>query len=83
MGQSEQRELELLAMRNTLSTEGGRAFMWRCLLNCGTFETMFTIDPFQHAFGAGMRSHGVWLDAELREASPNDYYKMMRENNDG
>lgn len=74
------RELELLAIRNTMKTENGRAFMWRCLQMCCTFESIFDKDSIQHAFNAGNRSHGLWLDAELREAATDDYFKMLKEN---
>ena len=36
---NDDRELELLTIRNTMKTENGRAFMWRCLQMCCTFES--------------------------------------------
>lgn len=74
------RELELLSIRNIMKTENGRAFMWRCLQNCCTFESIFSTDTHQHAFNSGVRSHGLWLDSELRDAATDDYYKMLKEN---
>lgn len=74
------RELEILAIRNTMRTENGRGFMYRCLQNCGTFTNTFGEDPHTHAYRAGKRGHGLWLDAELRHAATEDYYKMLREN---
>jgi|TARA_R110002126_G_scaffold198829_1_gene346388 hypothetical protein len=73
------RELELLSIRNIMKTENGRAFMHRCLQNCCTFESIFSTDTHQHAFNAGARSHGLWLDAELKEAATDDYFKMLKE----
>lgn len=73
------RELELLAIRNLMKTEIGRDLMMRCLQNCCTFESIFNTDATKHAFSAGKRSHGVWLCDELREASEEDYFKMLRE----
>ena len=75
-----ERELELLTIRNLMKTENGRSFMWRCLQNCGTFENMFNADQSIHAFNSGKRSHGLWLDDELREAAPDDYFRMLKEN---
>lgn len=75
-----ERELELLVIRNIMQTEGGRAFMWRSLQNCCTFENVFSKDPSIHSFNAGLRSHGLWLDAELREADLRNYYLMLNEN---
>jgi len=78
--QKKTRELELLAISNIMKTENGRFFMWRCLQNCCTFENVFSNDAVQHAHNAGLRSHGLWLDEELREAAPEDYYRMLKEN---
>lgn len=77
---NDSRELELLTIRHIMKTENGRAFMWKCLQNCCTFESVFSIDTHKHAFNAGMRSHGLWLDSELKEAAPGDYFKMIKEN---
>lgn len=77
---SKARELELLSISNIMKTENGRSFMWRCLQDCCTFENIFNKDTIQHAYQAGMRKHGLWLDAELREAATDDYYKMLKEN---
>lgn len=78
--QNDPRELELISIRNIMKTENGRSTMWRCLQNCCTFENIFTADPVQHAYSAGSRAHGLWLDEELREAAVDDYYKMLKEN---
>ena len=78
--QQKSRELELLTIRNIMNSENGRAFMWRCLQNCCTFENIFSKDTVQHAHNAGLRSHGLWLDEELRDAATEDYYKMLKEN---
>ena len=74
------RELELFTIRGIMKTENGRQFMYRCLQNCNTFENIFNNDAIQHAYSSGKRSHGLWLDSELREAAPDDYYKMLKEN---
>lgn len=80
--QHKSRELELLIIRDMMKTENGRSFMWRCLQNCCTFESIFNSDAVQHAYNAGARSHGLWLDAELKEAAIDDYFKMLKENCD-
>jgi len=81
--QHKSRELELLTIRNVMKTENGRSFMWRCLQHCCTFENMFDRDPIQHAHNAGLRSHGLWLDRELYDSATDDYFKMLKENDDG
>lgn len=83
MTTEEARELELLTLRGTLRTENGRAFLWRCLSHCGTFTVPNHGDPLKSAFVLGMRTHGVWLDRELREASMDDYLLMLKEHHDG
>jgi hypothetical protein len=75
----ETRELELLAIRSIMRTENGRAFMYRCLSNCGTYSDTFSIDTNQHIYNAGQRRHGLWLDGELKSAATDDYFKMLRE----
>jgi hypothetical protein len=74
------REVELYSISVVMKTENGRCFMWRCLQNCYTFETVFNTDAHLHAFNSGKRSHGLWLDEEIREAAPDDYFKMLKEN---
>lgn len=74
------RDLELFTISNIMKTENGRAFMFRCLQNCCTFESIYSKDAMQHAYNAGARSHGLWLDSELREAAGDYYLMMMKEN---
>ena len=78
--QQKSRELELLSIRNVMKTENGRSFMYRCLQNCSTFESIFNVDAQLHAYNCGARDHGLWLDAELRDSATDDYYKMLKEN---
>ncbi len=78
--QRNEREIELLTVRQIMKNENGRAFMWRSLQNCHTFENIFTGDHVQDAYKSGKRSQGLWLDEEIREAAPEDYYKMLKEN---
>lgn len=77
------RELELLAIRNTMKTEIGRDFMWRMLQHSCVFETIFNIDPLLHSFNAGLRSMGLWIEQEIKEATPDNYIKMIKEHLDG
>ena len=77
---NDKRELELLTIRNTMSNESGRAFMWRCLQNCCTFESIYNESAARSNFNSGLRSHGLWLDQELRTATKDNYYLMLKEN---
>jgi len=74
------RDIELGVIKNTMSTEAGRAMLWRFVSKAGTFNNNFVADPYVHAQNAGARSHGLWLDRELREASLDFYLQMLKEN---
>jgi len=75
-----QREIELGVVRNVMSTVQGRAMMWRFVTQAGTFSSTFNPDPQVHAYQAGRREQGLLLDRELRDASDEFYYLMLREN---
>lgn len=77
--QRQSRELQLLTIRELMKTENGRNFMYRCLQKCCTFENIFNADPINHAYNAGAREHGLWLERELKEAAPEDYIVMLQE----
>jgi len=77
-----ERELEKLEIQRIMSTEGGRAFMFRILTQAGTYDTTFDSDPYIHARNSGRRENGLWLDNELREATHPNYLRMLKENTD-
>jgi hypothetical protein len=77
-----QREAELLAIQQVMSSQGGRDFMWRCLEHHGVFTDTFHPDKMMHAVRAGRRQAGLWLDQELREAAQGDYLTMIKEHFD-
>jgi hypothetical protein len=57
--------------------------MYRCLENCRTFEDCYNPDTTLMTYNSGRRSHGLWLERELREADADLYWMMMRENSNG
>ena len=73
------RKAELLEIQNTMRTEGGRNLVWRILKQSGIFTSVFDSDPIIHAMNAGQRENGLWLEQELKEASPDLYLKMLKE----
>ena len=77
------RAAELLAISNVMSSEGGRDFIWRCLQTTGYLYSTFDRDSLIHAYNAGKRDSGLWLEAEIKEASPDLYLKMLKEHLDG
>jgi len=80
--QRQSRELQLLTIRNIMKTENGRSFMWRSLQNCCTFDNIFSDDAIKHSYMAGARSHGLWLESELKDAAPDEYIMMRKEHLD-
>ncbi len=76
-----QREIELDVVRNVMSTVQGRAMMWRFVAQAGIFSSTFNPDSHVHAYQAGRREQGLLIDSDLRDASDEFYYLMLRENN--
>lgn len=74
------RDLELFAIRTIMKIENGRSFMWRMLQHCQVFENIYHGDPLKHANNAGRRVAGLWLENELKQASPEYYLQMIKEN---
>lgn len=72
------RERELNDVRFILSSQEGRRFLWRYLEKCKVFETSFTGNSTTF-FNEGMRNVGLMLIADINEAEPEAYLKMMNE----
>ena len=80
---SDPRAAELLMLSGQMSTQSGRDFVWLCLRHTSLFCNIFNVDPVLHAYNAGKREHGLWLERELKEAAPDQYMMMLMENQDG
>jgi len=76
------RDSELSHLRTVLSNEAGLRTIWRIMEQCGTFESVFRQDINRMAYYSGKQDLGHWLQAEVLEADPNLYIKMMKMNND-
>ena len=74
------RKEELSDVYFILSTVQGRRFFWRYLSACGIFRTSFTGNSETY-FLEGKRSTGLMLLADINEADPDSYLKMIKENN--
>ena len=72
------RELQIEDICGILATRGGRRFMWRYLEECGVFKTSFT-GSSQTFFLEGQRNIGLKILADVTEADPDAYLKMMKE----
>jgi len=69
-----------LAVQNIMRNEDSREFIYGHLQSCGVFESIFSTDPVQLGYSSGMRDAGLLLLGEIKEAAPDDYLKMIREN---
>lgn len=53
-------------------------FLWRLLGACGIFQSSSWQDTTSMAIASGKRDIGLWLIAELEEASPDIYVRMKQ-----
>ena len=72
-----------LAVQNIMQHEWGRTFIWEQLQSTGVFESIFDNDAIKHAYNSGMRDSGLRLNRLIKEATPDYYIKMVKENIDG
>ena len=82
MSITNERELELLALRNIMNTEPGRGTLWRMLQSSGILGNSFSNDASMNAFYSGAREQGMWLTREMKEAAPDKYLLMLKEHED-
>ena len=71
------RELEWL--KDSLSKEGGRDFIWRLLSECGNYHTTWTGDIHSSLIKEGRRQIALWVLTEIHEADPGAYIFMQEE----
>ena len=76
------RHNELQDLKAVLAQGAGRRAIWRILCRCGMFKSSFTSHNSQTVFNEGMRNVGLFLVAEVNEADPTAYLKMMEEARD-
>ena len=70
-------------LKQVMSTEGGRRFVWRQLSNAGLFTTSFVAGAGDlTAFNEGGRCKGLQLLNELMRVCPGSYLTMQKESMD-
>ena len=74
--------VEQMTITGIMGGESGRKLMYDWMMVAGTFSNTFRADTHEHARQAGKREIGLHIDRELREACPDQYFKMMKENTD-
>ncbi len=75
----ERRRKELEDLRWLLGHPQGRRLVSRCLDEAGVFRSSFNHSGSLMAFNEGRRHIGLWLTAELMEASADGYLKVLKE----
>jgi hypothetical protein len=74
-----QRKLELADVRAVLTTEEGRRVVWRLFEHARLLETIFTRDPVELGYRAGMQDFIKPLFADVDAACPELFDQMRRE----
>lgn len=72
------RRREVADVALVLATVEGRRFFWRMLGECGLFKSSFTGNNTTF-FNEGMRQVGLTMMADLEQADPSAYLKMLEE----
>ena len=72
------RELQIKDVRWLMAHAEGRRIVWRLLEHAGIYRTSFTGNSGTF-FNEGRRDVGLFLLAEVHEAAPQAYTKMLRE----
>ena len=67
-------------LKEILSKEGGRDFIWRLLIQCGVYDTSFTGDAPHTFFNEGKRQIGLWLLTEIDAADKRSILLIHEEN---
>lgn len=75
----EARRKELEDVRWLLKHPQGRRIALRVLDETGVFRSSFDHSPSLMAFSEGRRNIGLWLTAELMEASAEGYFTVLKE----
>jgi hypothetical protein len=66
-------------LREILSTEGGRYFVWRLMSECHMYGSVSHQDPMRMAQLSGMRDVGLAIMEELMTSHPSIYPTMVLE----
>lgn len=76
------RTLELEDIKTVMSSEAGRRFMFRVLDRTGLYRTSYNPErpDSNTTFNEGGRNVGLFLTAEIQEAAPASFMKMIGEN---
>nr|ELR5173141.1 hypothetical protein [Providencia rettgeri]ELR5195439.1 hypothetical protein [Providencia rettgeri] len=66
-------------LKQVMSTEYGRRFIWKTLSASGVFGVSFTSDPYITSFNEGRRNKGLELFNDVMSVCPDLYLVMAEE----
>lgn len=75
----EQRRRELEDLKWLMAHAQGRRIVTRLLDEAGVHRSSFNHSGSVMAFNEGRRQIGLWLTAEVIEAAPEGYFKLLKE----
>lgn len=73
------REQEAEDIKQVMSSEQGRRFIWLQLTHSGVFTSSFNHDPYITAFNEGNRNSGLTLFNDIITLCPEQYLLMAEE----
>ncbi len=76
----EVRRLEVGDLKWLMANAQGRRVVWRLLQRAGVYTSSFSHSGSVMAFNEGRRDMGLWLLAEVSDASPSGLLKLITEN---
>lgn len=84
MKKNEQRTIELAEIDATMKTASGRNVLSRILVASGLYDSTFVKDNVNETMRRSIRrDFGVWLESEIKQASPGLYFTLLKELENG
>ena len=74
-----QRQQQVEDLKWLMGHAQGRRIVTRLFEKTGIRRTPFHTSGSQMSFNAGAQNVGLWLEAEVLEASPDAYFKLLKE----
>lgn len=63
-----------------VATEENRRAMARIIEHCLSRHPVFSANAMEMSRNAGKQELGLWIESQLRDADPDNYLKMLAEN---
>ncbi len=82
MSEKSDRAIEIAELTQVMSSDSGRNVMFRMLHSTGVDNDTFDPDTHIHAQNAGRRQIGLQWQEEIKAAGLDNYFRMIKENDD-